>query len=135
MCQRQILSAVAGTGDNQALDNRNSGENTIGINVDVPAVIAVRSTENKDPSLVARTHGAGSISDSKGGSAKRGSQNGDEPSSDKESEEDKKKKKERAAKIKERAKKIREENEKRWEAAKAKGNGYELYDPNDINEV
>jgi len=54
MCQRQIFAAPTGTGDDQALANRNTGENTIGIDVGAPAVIANRNTENNEPSVIAR---------------------------------------------------------------------------------
>ncbi|KAH8598578.1 hypothetical protein B0O99DRAFT_615438 [Bisporella sp. PMI_857] len=141
MCQRQILAVIAGTGDNQALDNRNSGENTIGIDVDAPAVTASPSTENNEPSLIARTHGEDSSSDlkrssnSRGSSnSKGGSKNGDETSSGNKSKEDKAKK-EKMAKIQKRAKQIEEDNKRRHEAAKAKGFVYQSYDSNDINEV
>ena len=76
MCLCQILAALACKGDNQALGNRNGGENTIGIDVDAPAVIASPSTENKGPSLVASTQSDDSSSD-----LKRGTQNGGETSS------------------------------------------------------
>ncbi|KIM97236.1 hypothetical protein OIDMADRAFT_20477 [Oidiodendron maius Zn] len=78
MCQLHILAAPAGTGDNQALDNQNSGE----------------TSSKKDEAKAARM-----------------------------------------AKINERAKKIAEDNKKRHAAAIAKGNVYELYDPNDIDIV
>ena len=146
MCLRQILAALAGTGDNQALDNRNSGKNTIGIDIDAPAVTASPSTENNEPSLIARTHGKDSSSDSKGGSnlkrssnseggsnSKGGSKNGDETSSGNESKEDKAEK-EKEAKIQKRAKQIEEDYKRRHEAAKAKGNVYEVYDSNDMDD-
>ena len=113
MCLRQSLAALAalvGTGGNQALDNRNSGGNTIGIDID------------------ARIHGE-DLSDSKGSS-----KNADETSSGNESKEDKTEK-EIKARLRKRAKQIREDNERRWEAAKAKGNvlEYDLYDQDDIS--
>ncbi|KIN03174.1 hypothetical protein OIDMADRAFT_27624 [Oidiodendron maius Zn] len=102
MCLRQILATLAGTGDNQALDNCNSSENTIGVDIDTPAVTASPSTENNEPSLITRTHGEDLSSDSKGSTnlkrgsnseggsnSKGGSKNGDETSSGKESKEDK----------------------------------------------
>ena len=126
--QRQILAGPAGTGNNQALDNRNSGENTIGIDVDARAVIAGPSTENNEPSLITKTYGEDSSSN-----LKDISRDGGETSSGIESKD--KAEKEKWDKIRKRAKKIAEENRKRDAAARAKGFVYELYDPNDIDVV
>ena len=121
MCQRRIHAALAGTGDNEALDNRNSGENTIGINVDAPAVTVSPSTGNNKPPSIATTRKKYSSSDSKGSS--RG---GEETSSGNESKENKaEKEKEKWAKIRKGAKQIQKDNQRRWKAAKAKGNVYE----------
>ncbi|OBT65473.1 hypothetical protein VE03_05017 [Pseudogymnoascus sp. 23342-1-I1] len=81
---RQIIAALTGTSDNQALGNRKSGKNNIEINVNTPAVIANPSTKKNKPTLIARTHGEGSSSDSKGGI-----RNGDETSAGNESKRDK----------------------------------------------
>lgn len=134
MCQRKIRAVLAGTGDNQAPENRNSGENTIGIDVDAPTMTASSSTENNKPSLIAKPHGEDSSNDSKGSSnSKDGGKDGDETSSGNESKEAKAQK-EKMAKIQKRAKAIEEGNKKRHEAAKAKGNVYQVYDPNEMNE-
>lgn len=133
MCLRQILAAHASTGDKQTLDNRSIGENTIGIDINAPAVTASPSTENNEPSSIARTPGEDLISDSKGNSNfKRGSEIRDETSSGKSREDNAEK--EREAKIRKRAKQIEEDYKRRLEAAKAKGNVYEVYNSNDMTD-
>jgi len=141
MCQRQILAAPAGTDDNQALDNRNSGENPIGIDVNAPAVIASPSIENNEPSLIARaeteTAKDSSTISSKGstkGSTTGSVQIGGGTSSDGKSTEDKTAKdKKREAFIKARSAKLQKENLERYEALKKKGvPEYQEWDLNDI---
>ncbi|KAI9663973.1 MAG: hypothetical protein M1821_007464 [Bathelium mastoideum] len=124
-CLRQILAVLAGTCDNQPLDNGNSGEKTVRIGVDARAVTASRSTESDKPLLIAGAKGEDSSSNSKGGS-----QNGDEISSSNDS--DKTGKKEKWEKRAKRAKRIQKENKERDEALKAKGLQYQYYDPNEI---
>ncbi|KFY12773.1 hypothetical protein V492_03669 [Pseudogymnoascus sp. VKM F-4246] len=126
MCLRQILAAFTTTSDNKALNNRNSGKSTIGINVDAQTAAASPSTMNSEPSLIAKTHGDGSRSDSKGGN-----RNGGETSSGTKSKEGRSEEEIWAA-IKERSKKNAEDYKKRQKALKAKGVGYAGYFGNDL---
>ena len=132
MCLRQIPAALAGSSgrsNNQALDNRNNGENTIKIHVDAPAVTTRTSTENNEPSLIAKTTGGDSSASnitSKGSSNLGGSNKGGK--SEEEIREEKMEVIRRNSEIN------AEEAIKRHAAARAKGNEYVHYNSNEIDE-
>jgi len=129
MCLCQIFAALTGKGGNQALNNRNSVENNLGINnIDTPAVTATPSTENNKPSLIARTD-----SEDLSSNSKSGNKNG-ETSSDNESNKDKAKEKaekEKWDRIRKSAERIRDENIARHGLG---GSGYACYNSNDMDE-